>query len=125
MPKLVTHVCPSRQRKPGRPQKWVSVPVIFVRRKAHEKIAKEIGRRKAANNSKLAIEGDNSRVEACPKIAARIPSSEYVTGVRRATYRNHTGRTEIGYIIPHTTEDRPRMAQFTGLHRSKMSRKHA
>ena len=100
----------------------MSVPVIFVRRKAHEKIAKETGRRIAANNNNPAIDGNSSRIEAWPKIAARMPSSEYVTGMSRATCCNYTGRTEIGYIIPPTTEESPRMAQFTGLPRLKISR---
>jgi hypothetical protein len=52
-------------------QKCVNVLVIFVRRRAKEKIAKEMGRRRAANNKSIAIGGNNSRVEAWPKIVVR------------------------------------------------------
>ena len=76
VPRPPYRACPCWESIPGRSQKWVSVPVIFVRRTAHEKIAKETGRRITANNSKPAIDGSNSRVEAWPKIAARIPSRE-------------------------------------------------
>ena len=74
--KLLTLNCSSQWEGLLRLQKCVSVPVIFVRLKAQEKIAKEMGSRMAANNSNTAIGGNNSRVEAWPKIAARIPSRE-------------------------------------------------
>jgi hypothetical protein len=88
-------------------QKWVSVPVIFVRRKAQEKIAKEMGRRRAASNCNAAIGGNSSPVEAWPKIVPRevgcrgVPHPGAAEGKYSSTFLKLSARffTDRSYFL--------------------------
>ena len=97
----------------------VNVPVIFVRRSAQENTTNDAGIKITAKISKAAIEGHN-RCHAAPESsAARIPSSEYVTGINRARNRSGPGSTLTGYIIPPTRLETPNTTHFAGFPRLK------
>ena len=54
--------------------------------------------------------------------AARIPSSEYVTGINRARNRNGPGSTLTGYIIPPTRLETPKHQPLRGISALKENR---
>jgi hypothetical protein len=85
----------------------VSVPVIFVRRRDQANTTNDDGIRITAKTGKAAMEGHSWFHPAPASSAARISSSEYVTGIKRARNRSRPGNTLMGYIIPPSRPEIP------------------
>ena len=74
------------------PYRWVSVPVILVRRSAQAKTTLESGSRITAKSSRALTAGQSCAKLAPASSAWRIPSSEYVTGSSRASHCKGSGQ---------------------------------
>src|ERR1700690_3900782 len=97
----------------------VRVPVIFVRRRDHEKTANENGIKVTAKIKSATIGCQSSRHPAPVNNAARIPASEQVRGMGRARICSGCGNTETGYIIPPTKPDTQSPIHLAGFPRLK------
>ena len=96
--------------------------MILVCRNAQPNVTLESGSKTKENRSRARTEGHNSAKPAPARSAWRIPSSEYVTGINRASHCSGPGKTDTGYMMPPSRLEAPTMSQRAGLPRLNSKR---